>query len=590
MTWQAWFTIGVLGLVLVLLVSGRVGTDVAIIGGVTLLMLFGVLTPKEAISGMANEGMITVAVMYVIVCGLQETGGVSWLGPRLLGRPQTLLGAQLRLLLPVTGLSAFMNNTPLVAMFIPAVSDWAKTSRLSPSKLMIPLSYAAILGGTITVIGTSTNLVVRGLWLERFPDDDLGFFEIGKVGLPAALVGIAYIAIFSRFLLPDRKPALNVQDDARQYTVEMIVEPASAFVGRSIEDAGLRRLVGVYLAEIERDGELLPTVTPQTVLQAGDRLVFVGVVDSIVDLQRMRGLKPATDQVFKLNAPRPQRCLMEAVVSDSCRLVGKSIRDGRFRSVYNAVVLAVARNGQRITDRKIGDIVLHTGDTLLLEAHHSFAEQMKNSRDFYLVSRIEGSNPVRHERAIVAVGILLAMIVAASAYKVPMLVAAMVAAGAMIITRCCTGNQARRSVDWQVLLVIAASFALGRALYISGAAEHIAREFVAVAAGNPLVSLAVVYGVTMVFTELIGHNAAAALCFPIAFSVAQQMDVNFMPFAMTIMMAASASFTTPIGYQTNLMVMGPGGYKFTDYVRVGLPLNLLIWGVTVALAPRIWPF
>jgi len=293
--------------------------------------------------------------------------------------------------------------------------------------------------------------------------------------------------------------------------------------------------------------------------------------------------------VFKLGVPRPERCLTEAVVSDSCPLVGTSIREGRFRGVYNAAVIAVARNGERI-QRKIGDIVLRPGDTLLLEADPGFVDRQHNSRDFFLVSRLPDSRPLRQDHALIAVGILVGMVVTATFGWMSMLQSAMVAAGLLLLTRCISGSAARAAVDWEVLIAIAASFGLGLALEKSGAALFLAGRMIHLAQGDPWVTLAVVYLVTMLFTELITNNAAAVLIFPIALSTSESLGVSFMPFAIGIMMAASASFSTPIGYQTNLMVYGPGGYRFTDYFRVGIPLNLLLALVTVGLAPLIWPF
>jgi di/tricarboxylate transporter len=474
-------------------------------------------------------------------------------------------------------------------MFLPAVTDWARQNRLPLSKLLIPLSYAAILGGTCTLIGTSTNLVVNGLLGSQTRMPGLGMFDITWVGLPAAMVGIAYLLLLGRWLLPDRRPVMNELEDPRQYTVEMRVEPTSPLAGKTIEDAGLRHLPGMYLVEIERDGELLPAIAPHHRLKANDRLVFAGIVDSVVDLQRFRGLVPATDQIFKLGIPRPERCLVEAVVSDSFPLVGQSIREGRFRNLYNAAVIAVARQGERVR-KKIGDIVLRPGDTLLLEADPSFVDRQRNSRDFFLVSRLPNSQPLRHDRALLAMGILAAMVTAVTLGWVSMLEGAMIAAGLMLLTRCVSGAAARSSVDWRVLVAIAASFGLGRALEKTGAAHFVAENLIALARGDPWRTLAVVYLVTMVFTELITNNAAAVLVFPIALSTAQALGVSFMPFTVAIMMAASASFSTPIGYQCNLMVYGPGGYRFTDYLRVGVPLNLLVAAVTVLLAPLVWHF
>jgi di/tricarboxylate transporter len=586
---QAWFTVGLIGLILYLLAFTRYSPDIVMLGGVTLLLLLNILTPEDALAGLSNEGMVTVGALYVVVAGLRDTGGVAWIVRSLFGRPRSLLGAQARLMTPVIAMSAVLNNTPVVAMLIPAVNDWARQCRFSPSKLMIPLSYAAILGGTCTLIGTSTNLVVHGLMLRTPGQRGLEMFEIGLIGVPCALAGLVYVLVFGRWLLPERLPAIRQLGDPRQYTVEMMVPAGSPLAGKSIEDAGLRHLPGMFLTEIDRDGTVLAAVAPTEVLRAGDRLIFAGVVDSVIDLRKIRGLEPATNQVFKLDAPRPERCLIEAVVATSSPAAGRTVREARFRNVYNAVIIAVARDGERIK-RKIGDIVLRPGDTLLLEAHPSFVVQQRNARDFLLVSPLEGSAPTRHERAPLALAILAAMVIAVALDWISMLKGALLAAGLMVLTRCTSGREARRSVDWQVLLVIAASFALGTALEVTGAARAIAGGLISLAPGQPWVALGVVYGVTMVFTELITNNAAAVLVFPIALETSKSLGVSFLPFAVAIMMAASASFSTPIGYQTNLMVYGPGGYRFSDYFRVGIPLNLMMWALTTALVPFIWPF
>ncbi len=587
MGWEAWVSVGVIILNILLLVLTRIGADIVLVSGVTVLLLLGILSPTDALSGLANEGMVTVGVLYVVVAGLRETGGVNWLGQQLFGRPKSLAGAQFRLMAPIAALSAVLNNTPLVAMMIPAVSDWAKRNRFSASRLMIPLSYAAILGGTMSLIGTSTNLVVNGLLLEQTPVR-FGLFDIAWVGLPSALVGIGFIVLVGRWLLPDRSSVIDQQGDPREYTLEMLVETGGPLAGKSIEEAGLRSLPQLYLAEIGRGDRVIPAVGPQEVLQGGDRLVFVGVVESVVDLNKIRGLIPAPDQVAKLTTPRSQRSLIEAVVSSSSPLVNKSVRAGGFRTVYNAVIIAVARNGERL-NQKIGDIVLQVGDTLLLEAPPSFTRTHRNSRDFFLVSQVANSTPPRHERSVVAFAILIGMILLVTFNVLSMLQASLLAAGLMLLTRCISGTTARRSVDWQVLIVIAASFGLGKALEVTGAAQVIAGSLVEVAGGNAYLSLIIIYFVTMLFTEMITNNGAAVLMFPIALATANGLDANFATFAIAIMMAASASFSTPIGYQTNLMVYGPGGYRFTDYFRIGIPMNLLMALVTLLIAPLIWP-
>jgi di/tricarboxylate transporter len=589
MPWEAWLTLAVVGLCVALLAASRHPPDVVMLGGLTLLLVAGVITPAQALAGLANDGMVTVGVLYAVASGLEETGATAWLSQSLLGRPRSVAGAQLRLMAPVAVLSAFLNNTPVVAMFIPAVQDWAKRNGMSVSHLMLPLTYAAMVGGTCTLIGTSTNLVVNGLLTGEAGVASLGMFDLAWVGLPVLAATFLFVALLGRRLLPERRSAISQFADAREYTVEMVVEPGSPLDGKTIEEAGLRQLPGMYLVEVDREGHLIPAVSPEERLRGGDRLLFAGIVESVLDLRRLRGLKPATDQVFKLSSPRHQRCLVEAVVSESFPLLGMTIREGRFRTLYQAAVIAVARNGERVR-RKIGDIVLRPGDTLLLEAHPSFLEHYRNVRDFLLVSRLDNSTPPRHERAPIAVAVLAAMVVAVTVGWLSMLEAAMLAAGLMLVTRCSSVAAVRRAVDWQVLLVIAASFGIGTAIQGTGLARVVAETLVGLAKGDPLATLAVIYAVTALFTNLVTNNAAAVLMFPLALAAADHLGVSVLPFAVVIMLAASASFATPIGYQTNMMVQGPGGYRFGDYLRMGVPLTLVTGTTAVLLAPLVWGF
>jgi di/tricarboxylate transporter len=588
--WQATLTAIVTFATLLALLFGQRAPDMAMIGGVIVLLAAGVLAPDEAFKGMANEGMLTVAALFVVAAAVERTGALASLVDRALGRPQSLSSAQFRTMVAPAALSAFMNNTPVVALMVPAIRDWAKKHRLSVSKLLMPMNAAVILGGLCTLIGTSTNVVVSGLVAAK-TGRTLGMFEITWLGVPLLIVGLAYLLVASksRYLLKDRRPAMSQSDDPRQYSLEMLVEPGSPLVGRTIEEAGLRGLEGLFLMEIDRAGHVMAAVAPTERLEAGDRLVFVGVVDSVVELQKIRGLRPATDQVFQLDGPRSERVLVEAVVSNTCPLVGQTIREGRFRSTYDAVVIAVARNGERL-QMKIGDIALEPGDTLLLEASPTFLDRQRSSRHFYLVSEVSGSTPPRHDRAWIACTVLAAMVLAATFELVPIVAAAFVAAAAVLVTGCISSNEARRSIEWESLLLIAASFGLAKAMEKTGLDESIARSTIAAAGDGPHAVLAAIYFVTMLFTELMSNNAAAVLLFPIAWQTAADLGVSPMPFVMAVTVAASCGFATPMGYQTNLMIYGPGGYKFSDYLRFGGPLNLLVMAITVLLAPLIWPF
>lgn len=589
MGFDAWLTVCLIIGTVGVLISTRLAPDLVLVGSLTLFMVFGVLTPAEALSGLGNPGLATVGVLYVVAAGLVDTGGVHLLGSRLLGNPRALVSAQMRLMLPVTGLSAFLNNTPVVAMMVPFVEDWARRCRLPVSRLLIPLSYASIFGGMCTVIGTSTNLIVNSLVGRAVPDGGFGFFEIGMLGLPVALIGTVFVLVFARWLLPDRSAEPFRNAEVREYTLEMLVAEDSPLVGRTLEEAGMRNLQDAYIAELERGGMVLPAVSPRVRLKAGDRLLFVGVVNSIVDLLRLRGLMPAPDQVFKLDAPRAERRFFEVVVSPSSPLVGLTVRQGRFRNRYDAVILAAARNGERLGG-KLGDMEIRPGDTLLVESRPSFLTRQRNSRDFLLVGELNEAAVPRYDRAWLAIGILAAMVLTAALGVLSMLEAAMLAAGLMLITRCTRAPEVRNRVDWSVLIVIGASLGIGQAMSLSGAAEHVAMWWVSMAGDNPWLALAAVYAVTSVFTEMVTNTAAAVLVFPIAEATAQSLGVSLWPFAAVVMIAASASFATPIGYQTNLMVYGPGGYRFSDYLRIGGPLNVLVGIVAVVLAPLIWPF
>lgn len=586
---EAWVTIAIIAACLSSLILTRYAVDIIMMAAVTLLLVSGVLTTEEALTGFSNEGMITVAVLYIVANGLTETGAVSWLSGLLLGRPHSTIEAQIRLMTPVAALSAFMNNTPVVAMFVPMVSRWARHHKLHPSKLMIPLSYAAILGGTCTLIGSSTNLILNSMLIQHDAILGLGMFDLAWVGLPASIILIGFVVVFGQWLLPAHGSVSREFEETRRYTIEMMVDENGGLDGKTIEQAGLRNLSGVYLSSIERDGVIKSAVGPSELLKGGDRLMFVGVVESVVDLNRVRGLSAVgADELHSLG-DNARHFLVEVVVSPSCPLVRKTIRDGRFRTHYNAAVVAVARGGAHL-QQKVGDIVLEPGDTLLIDAADNFVEQQRYSKDFLLVSTIKNSQTVRHDRSLIALAILFAMVLTVSFQWLSMLQAAMLAAGSMLLSGCTTGGIARKSIDWQVLVVIGASIAVGVAVQKTGLAEFVANFLILSGSAQASFALVKLFLLTALFTAVLSNAAAAVILFPVAIASSEMLGVSLMPFVVTLMIGASASFATPIGYQTNLMVMGPGGYRFSDYLKIGIPMTLLMAVIVSLLVPLIWQF
>ncbi len=587
MTFDAGYTLAVIAGMMAALASNRVGADLVMLGALALLLVAGIIEPGQAFAGFANEGLLTVAFLYVVVAGLRHSGVVSMLTARVLGKPSSEINAQARVILPVAGLSAFMNNTPLVAVYLPMLDGFARRFGIAPSRLFLPLSYAAILGGVCTLIGTSTNVVVNGLILEHnrvagaVPIAPFTMFSITPVGLPVALAGIAYMLAAGRRLLPARQTPLEDEDAGRHYTVAMRVEPAAQIVGRTLEAAGLRNLSGLFLAHIERLQEIEHAVGPDEVLREGDVLVFVGVLESVVDLQQIRGLTPITWEAGWGN--RQDNRLIEAVISPSSPLVGQTIRDGGFRTRFGGVIVAVHRHGERLKG-KIGDIRMRPGDTLLIEAPPGFAKRHQNSTAFHLVTEHQGAAAPRHERAWIALLLLLAFVVTSSVGWLDTLTAAMAAAAGMVLFRCTDGPLARETVDWQVLIVIGAGIGVGKAVELSGLADVLAQVVLGAAGqGGTWVLLSGVYALTWGLTSVLSNSAAAVLVFPVALRAVHTAGLPFEPFAIAIAVAASCEFTTPVGYQTNLMVQGPGGYRPLDYVRFGAPLTLICGVVAVTV-------
>ncbi len=566
-------------LVLITMARANRAPDFIIWGGVALLMVapveqsdggyaIGLLSAADALSGLANEGLLTIAALFIVAAGVRETGALHLLAGRLLVAPSSERAAQHRIVWPTALMSSVFNNTPLVALLLPVADDWARRYRISQSRLLLPLSYASILGGACTLIGTSTHLIANGWLIQSAGLTGLGIFELTPFMLPIAGCGLIFVIVCSRWALPARD--------------------RSSLSGQTVDEAGLRGLPGLFLIEIERSGEVIPAVSGNVRLAAGDHLIFAGVVDSVVDLQRFEGLTLATDQVFKLDAKRANRRLLEAVVSNSCPLIGRTIRAGQFRTVYNAAVIAVARNGTRIRG-KVGDIRLLPGDVLLLEARPNFLEQQRNRRDFYLVSEIESASPMARERAPIALLLVAGMIAASGSGLVSIYTASLLAALITVASGCCSASVARRAIDWEVVLVIGGALALGKAMENSGLSSLLGGTIAALVGSSPTATLAALFLASAVLAGVVTAKASVVLMLPVALAIADHLNLALMPLVVIVMLASATAVATPIGYPTNLMVMGPGGYRFSDYLRLGGPLTLFIGGLGVLLVPLFWP-
>lgn len=581
------------------LATNRVAVETAMLTGLLAQILIGAVDPAAALAGFAHPAVVAIGALFVVAAGLFETGASTAIANLLLGHPRSVQGAQLRLVVPVTLLSAFINNTPVVAMYLPIVRDWAKRIRVSPSKLLMPLSFSSILGGQLTLVGSASNLIVMGLYVNYLAENGLAapssqqqFWGPALLGLPLAGVGLAYLITASPKLLPERQQLADEWDTARRYTVQMDVLPDSPVVGATIESAGLRRLPGLFLFEIERGGLVIPAPSPDMQLRARDRLGFTGVLDSVVDLQRIRGLAPTQHHTEGGVAAGADRELVEAVVPASSPLAGKTVRQARIRTVFNAAVIAVHRSGDLIR-RKVGNIELRHGDTLLLATSPGFAERYRNSSEFCLVSPVSSFKQPRHDRMWRAVAITGLLVAAVTLTAWPPVVVCLGAALLMILGGCVRVNQAFEAIPLQVLVAVAAALGMGAALAQSGAATALSFALLdlgqAVGLGYRGMLLALVLSVSAL-AQVISKNGAAALAFPVAMATARGLGLHPEPFAFSLIVGCGLSFLSPISYQTNLMVYGPGGYRFMDFPKVGLPLTILLAVLCVVLCPWIFPF
>ncbi|PIQ42578.1 MAG: SLC13 family permease [Gammaproteobacteria bacterium CG11_big_fil_rev_8_21_14_0_20_46_22] len=572
--------------VIAALLSNRFRPEWVILSSVVVLLVCHVITPAQGFAGFSNPGVIIIAALYVVAAGIEETGALRFALEFLLSRPKRLSSAMFRLVSITAGLSAFLNNTPIVAILIGQVQVWAKKLGFPASKLLLPLSYAAILGGMLTLIGTSTNLVVSGLLVSMF-HIHLGIFSIFPIGFVVLVLCGTWLVFFGSHLLPSHQVLVDMTENPKEYSVLMRVSLGSPLVGQSLASAHLRELAHGYLAEIERNSVMLDSVSAETLLKVGDRLMFVGGVDCARELKAIEGLE--TDAHSELDVKHHAREFVEVVLSAQSPLVGHSVKTSGFRRRYQAVVLAVSRDGVRLS-QKAGDIVLQAGDTLLLESGANFAKKYRHSREFLLVSVLGDVNPSRKHKAPVALGILLGMVILHVAGLLDMVTASVTAALLMVVLGCLRPDRAKKSIHFDVLLVIAGAMSLGQAVLSSGLASVISHGLLELCGHSLVLSMVLLYCVTVLFSSVITHSATAVLMFPIAASMSHLLGVSVVPFAVTVMFAASASFLTPIGYQTNMMVCGPGGYRFGDYVKAGLPVTFLAGLGALCTIPFVFPF
>jgi len=578
---EAWLTLCVVAVMFAMMVRGH-STAASIMGAVVVLLVAGVIDERQAFAGFSNAAPITVAALCIVARAIERTGALEPFVRFALGDGGGRRGSLLRMLVPSAAASAFLNNTPIVAMLMPTICASAEERRIPPSRLLMPLSFAVILGGVVTTIGTSTNLVVSGL-LEASGQAPFGLFETTPIGLPIALVGVAFVALAAPLLLPDRQPPRRRLSAAeRDFVVRMIVDEGGGLDRRSVEDAGLRHLEGVFLVEIERDGEPISPVAPTTVIHSGDHLLFVGQAKLVADLGHLPGLRSAEGTHLEEVEGESQR-LVEAVVGAGSPLLGRTPKDVGFRSRYGAAIVGLHREGQPVV-AKLGEVKLRLGDTLLLLVDAGFRDRWRDRPDFLVISPLDAERAPVSRRAYLALAITFALIVAAGTGWASIMQAALAGALLLVLSGALSVREARSAVDLEVLVVIAGAFGVGAAIEQSGLGAAVGHQIVALTQGlDWRWTLLGVTVATVVLTEFVSNNAAAALMFPVAIATATQVGAEPRDFALAVALAASCSFVTPIGYQTNTMVYGAGGYRFADYGRLGAPLTLVAV-VTIVLA------
>ncbi len=552
---------------------------VAIVG----LNIFGILSPKDILAGFSNEQIAVITLLLIIGDLVQSTNVLDRLFDRIFRKAKTYNGFLIRMMAYVATASAFFNNTPLVAMLMPYTFSWSKRNQVVVSKLLIPLSYAAILGGAATLIGTSTNLIVGGLVTEAQAEieiESIGIFDFVYVGVPMIVIGMLYILLVGKHLLPIKRGVMfDFRSSKREYVVETKVKEDSRLIGKTVSEAGLRNLTGLFLVEIIRGKEQLSPVKPEDRIQSGDHLIFAGETTTVADL---------IDKDFGLSLPKNAYTLndngtgvLEAVIPFNSNLIGKKIRESDFRSRFDASILAVHRNGEKLAGR-IGDIVLKSGDLLLLIGGKEVFKRIEGYNVFYILSQVKQISDVKKTKVIIVLVGLFAAIVLSSLKIVSLFIGLLVLLAFMFISKMITMGQLKKSTRFNIVMIAGLALALGKAMMITGTADYLAEGVVAILEPHGiLVTMFGIYLVTNILAGYMTNVAAVSIIFPIVLSTSIQLGVNPTPFILLIAFASSANFFTPVGYQTNLMVYSAGGYKFNDFLKIGLPLSIIYMAVAV---------
>lgn len=583
------------GLVIALMLIGLsfevIRADFLIFLVLVIFLITGVISSEQALSGFSNEGMLTVLLLFIVAGAIQKHGIIELVVYRLLGKAANVKKSMIKVMLPVGLSSGFLNNTPIVVALTPIIRDWAVDNGYSPSKFLIPLSYMTILGGTITMIGTSTTLVVHGL-LVGAGLEGFSFFTLAAVGVPITAAGLIYLLTLGYKLLPEHLGAKEqISQETKEFLAEAIIEDKFEHEGETVTKLGRDVLDGIYVIEIIRNNSRVYPVTGETKVLAGDHIIFSGSLNTIGKIQKFKGVTIKTGTELTLDdVVNKDSHLIETVVSHNSSLLNKTLKEANFKTRYDAGVIAIHRNNQRIKSR-VGDIVLKTGDTLLLLADNNFINMHKYSGDFYVVNDVAPPENLNQDmrKGWVSLIALVSMILVVTLGWFTMLEAMMILVVLLIGFKFISPNEVKKFVQFDVILLISSAFAVGAAMTESGLAQYIAGGLTALATPFGILGvLFIVYLVTNCFTEVITNSAAAVLMFPIALEVADAMNIEYMGLIITVAIAASASFMTPIGYQTNLIVYGPGGYKFSDYIKVGAPLALITMFIACFIIYFVW--